>query len=402
MNKKEIVALLLAGGQGTRLEPLTGNISKPALPFGGGYKIIDFAISNCINSGIDTIGALVQYKPFTLNYHLKEINRLYMNRKEGITILPPYSSESGMSWYKGTAHAVYQNLEFLDYYDPEYVIILSADHIYKMDYRKMMDYHIRRNADMTLGVVQVPTKEASRFGILSTDNDGKVIKFKEKPINPLSNLASMGIYIFNFGTLKKYLSDSKKSIDFGKHILPNMLKDKLSIYAYTFDGYWKDIGVLDSYWQAHIDLLKRNRRGILFDEKWPIYSSNTNLHIPHYITRQAVINNSIISSGAVLYGTINNSVVFTNTYIEKNAIIKDSVILPGVRVGKNTIIEKSIIANDSQIGNNCKVGVYKSANENSLTVLGEKCKIMNGCIIRNGSYINNNDKFHTENEANYA
>lgn len=402
MKQKEILALLLAGGQGTRLEPLTRNISKPALPFGGEYRIIDFTISNCINSGIDTIGALVQYKPFMLNSHLKEINRMYMNRKEGITILPPYSNNKGMSWYKGTAHAVYQNIDFLDYYNPKYVIILSGDHVYKMDYQKMIDYHIRRNADMTLGVVQVDKKEASRFGILSTDNRGKVSQFKEKPINPQSNLASMGIYVFNFEILKNYLSNREKSADFGKHILPEMLQDNLSIFAYTFNDYWKDIGVLDSYWQAHMDLLKSNRKGILFDKKWPIYSANSNIVTPHYITRQAVINNSIISNGASIYGTINNSVVFNNTYIEKNVIIKDSVILPGVRIGKNTIVEKSIIANDSQIGNNCKVGIYKSGNENHLTVLGEKCNIMNGCFIRNGSFINNEHNFYIDNEANYA
>ncbi|MEJ6949947.1 glucose-1-phosphate adenylyltransferase [Natronospora cellulosivora (SeqCode)] len=402
MYKKEIVALLLAGGQGTRLDPLTRNISKPALPFGGENRIIDFTLSNCINSGIDTIGVLVQYKPFILNSHLKQSYITKVDNGGGITVLPPYSSSNGMSWYKGTAHAVYQNFEFLNHYNPEDVIILSGDHIYKMDYSKMINFHKKRDADITIGVVQVPMSEASRFGILNTDNKNKIIEFEEKPKNPRSDFASMGIYVCKLGILKKYLSDHEESSDFGKHILPAMLRDNLTLYAYKYSGYWRDIGIIDTYWEAHMDLLKKERSDLLYDKNWPIYSANTNIVLPQYISKQAIIKNSLISSGASIHGTINNSVIFNNTYISSGAQIKNSIILPGVEVGKNTLIEKSIISNDNIIGDNCKIGVYKSGKKNEVTVLGENCNILDGTIISNGRRINDAENYYSEDEANYA
>ena len=360
MGKKEIVAMILAGGQGSRLGVLTKNIAKPAVPFGGKYRIIDFPLSNCSNSGIYTVGVLTQYKPLDLNSHIGIGDPWDLDRRDGgVSILPPYQEEKGGNWYKGTANAIYQNIEYVDRYEPEYVLILSGDHIYKMDYDKMLEFHKKKNADATIAVVDVPLKEASRFGIMNTREDDTIYEFEEKPSKPKSTNASMGIYIFNWSTLKKFLREDEKntnsSNDFGKNIIPNMLGSGKRLVAYPFEGYWKDVGTIDSLWEANMDLLKKDNELKLHDSEWKIYSENQ-VRPAHYIGEGAKIVNSLIVECCIINGNIENSVLSASVYVGKNTIIRDSVIMPDVQIGDNVIIDKAIIGSNAVINNGCNIG----------------------------------------------
>lgn len=380
MGKKEIVAMILAGGQGSRLGVLTKNLAKPAVPFGGKYRIIDFPLSNCSNSGIYTVGVLTQYKPLELNAHIGIGSPWDLDRRDGgVRILPPYQKEKGGDWYKGTANAIYQNIEFIDGYDPEYVLILSGDHIYKMDYYKMLEFHKQKEADGTIAVISVPTEEASRFGIMNTRDDLSIYEFEEKPKEPKSNLASMGIYIFNWKALKKYLKedelDKTSSNDFGKNIIPKMIGNGLRMVAYPFKGYWKDVGTVESLWEANMDLLKNSNELNLYDEEWKIYSDNP-VSPAQYIGSKAIVNNSLIVEGCTVHGKVINSVVFQGVYIGKNTVVKDSVIMPNVRVGDNVVINKAIVGSDAIIRKESQIG-----NGDNITVVASKEEIKSGSYI---------------------
>ena len=360
MSKKEIVAMILAGGQGSRLGVLTKSVAKPAVPFGGKYRIIDFPLSNCSNSGIYTVGVLTQYKPLELNAHIGIGNPWDLDRRDGgVSVLPPYQKEKGGNWYKGTANAIYQNIEFVDRYDPEYVLILSGDHIYKMDYSKMLDFHKKNNADATIAVIKVPDEEANRFGIMNTNDDMSIYEFEEKPKHPKSNLASMGIYIFNWRTLKKYLKDDENdkdsSNDFGKDIIPKMIDANLNMFAYSFEGYWKDVGTINSLWEANMDLLSKDNKLNLYDKQWRIYSVN-NSSPAQYIGEEAEIKKSLVVEGCYVEGNIDNSVVFQGVSIGKNSVVKDSVIMPNVVVGDNVTINKAIVGTGANIEDGAIVG----------------------------------------------
>ena len=363
MRKKEVVAMILAGGQGSRLGILTKNIAKPAVPFGGKYRIIDFPLSNCSNSGIYTVGVLTQYKPLDLNAHIGIGDPWDLDRRDGgVSILPPYQGEKGGDWYKGTANAIYQNIQFVDRYDPEYVLILSGDHIYKMDYYKMLDFHKENHADATIAVIDVPLEEASRFGIMNTRADNSIYEFEEKPKVPKSTNASMGIYIFNWSILKKYLREDEKDInssnDFGKNIIPNMLRSGRKLMAYPFEGYWKDVGTIESLWEANMDLLKRDNDLNLYDSEWKIYSQNQ-VRPAHYIGEEARIINSLIVEGCIIHGKVENSVLSQGVYVGKNTVIRDSVIMPNVQIVDNVKIEKAIVGNNAIINHNCNIGYMK-------------------------------------------
>ena len=358
--KKECVAMLLAGGQGSRLYALTEKMAKPAVPFGGKYRIIDFPLSNTINSGIDTVGVLTQYQPLVLNDYIGngapwDLDRTY----GGVKILPPYQGKHGADWYRGTANAIYQNMEFIDRYSPEYVLILSGDHIYKMDYSKMLDYHKKKGADCTIAVIDVPIEEASRFGILSTEEDGKIYKFSEKPKNPDSTNASMGIYIFNKKKLFDYLiadeKDESSSNDFGKNIIPAMLANGESLYAYSFEGYWKDVGTISSLWEANMDLLGDNPVLDLTDDAWRIYARHS-AETPQYIGADAVVENSSVTEGCTILGTVINSVLASDVVVEKDAVVKDSVIMDNVRICEGAVVNYSIVDEHSVIEKNAVVG----------------------------------------------
>ena len=376
MGKKEIVAMILAGGQGSRLGVLTKNIAKPAVPFGGKYRIIDFPLSNCSNSGIYAVGVLTQYKPFELNSHIGIGNPWDLDRRDGgVSILPPYQEEKGGKWYKGTANAIYQNIEFIDNYDPEYILVLSGDHIYKMNYDSMLDFHKENNADATIAVINVPLKEASRFGIMNTKDDLTIYEFEEKPKKPKSTNASMGIYIFNWQVLKRYLIedelDLESSNDFGKNIIPKMLKNKSKLMAYPFDGYWKDVGTIESLWEANMDLLKDDNTLNLHDEFWKIYSVNP-VRPAQFIGKDAKVKNSLVVEGCTVYGEVENSVIFQGVHVGKNAVIKNSVIMTNSYIDDDVIIDKAIIGNDvvvnrgAKIGDGEKIAVVASENEINL------------------------------------
>ena len=376
MGKKEVVAMILAGGQGSRLGILTKNIAKPAVPFGGKYRIIDFPLSNCSNSGIYTVGVLTQYKPLDLNNHIGIGDPWDLDRRDGgVSILPPYQEEKGGDWYKGTANAIYQNIEFVDRYDPEYVLILSGDHIYKMDYYKMLDFHKENNSDATIAVIDVPIEEASRFGIMNTRSDNSIYEFEEKPSIPKSTNASMGIYIFNWSVLKRYLRedemDPKSDNDFGKNIIPSMLNGGKKLMAYPFKGYWKDVGTIQSLWEANMDLLKLDNKLNLYDREWKIYSQNE-VRPAHYIGENAKIINSLIVEGCIINGKIENSVLSQGVYVGKNTVIIDSVIMPNVQIGDNVRIEKTIIGNNAIINHGCQI-----KNENDIEVIGAYQYVIN-------------------------
>lgn len=370
MVKKNMVAMILAGGQGSRLGLLTKSMAKPAVPFGGKYRIIDFALSNCSNSGIDTVGILTQYKPQMLNAHIGIGAPWDLDRAHGgAAMLPPYMSEAGGDWYKGTANAVYQNLNFLESCSPEYVLILSGDHIYKMDYRKMLERHIAAKSDATIAVIDVPIEEASRFGIMCTDENDVITAFEEKPKNPSGTLASMGIYIFTYDKLKKYLiedaADNESANDFGKNIIPTMIERGEKLVAYRFNGYWKDVGTIQSYWEAHMDLISPENEINLFSNNWKIYT-DTDAIPSQYIGPEAHIENSIVTEGCIIHGEIIDSIVFPGVYIGKNTRIEKSIIMENTVIEDNVIISKSIllegvnVKSHNAIGNGEEIAVIDS------------------------------------------
>lgn len=387
--KKECVAMLLAGGQGSRLGILTKNIAKPAVPYGGKYRIIDFPLSNCVNSGIYTVGVLTQYQPLELNDYIGNGQPWDLDRNDGgVHILSPYQRIKGADWYKGTANAIYQNINFIERYDPEYVAVLSGDHIYKMDYSKMIAYHQEKNADCTIAVLEVPWEEASRFGIMFTDDEGTITEFAEKPKNPKSNKASMGVYIFSWKKLKKYLEeddkDPKSSNDFGKNIIPNMLAAGEKLVAYPFDGYWKDVGTIDSLWEANMDLLNPNIDLNLSDPNWKIYSRNPDSP-PHYISSTAEVQNSIVAEGCQIDGKVDFSVLFSDVIIEEGAVVRDSILMPHAVVKSGAIVQYAILAEDTLVEENAIVGQRPENLENKsdwgVSVVGEKLTIGKGAKV---------------------
>lgn len=358
--KKEWIAMLLAGGQGSRLYALTRDIAKPAVPFGGKYRIIDFPLSNCVNSGIDTVGVLTQYQPLQLNEYLGNGQPWDLDRIHGgVYVLPPYQKIANSDWYTGTANAIYQNINFINRYAPEYVVILSGDHIYKMDYSKMLEFHKEKQADCTIAVMEVPWEEASRFGIMACDEDKKIYEFAEKPKEPKSNLASMGIYIFTWSNLKKYLEEDEANPesenDFGKNVIPAMLQNNERMYAYAFQGYWKDVGTIDSLWEANMDLLDPNVPLDLYDDAWKIYARNPVMP-PQYVAEGAVTQNSMISEGCIVEGDVDFSILFAGVTVEKGAVVHDSIIMPGSVIKAGAVVEYSIVAENVVVGENAQVG----------------------------------------------
>ncbi|MGL4953753.1 MAG: glucose-1-phosphate adenylyltransferase [Culicoidibacterales bacterium] len=353
MMKQEMISMILAGGQGSRLKEMTKAIAKPAVPFGGRYRIIDFALSNCTNSGIDTIGVLTQYRPFQLNAHIGVGAPWDLNHsKGGISMLPPHATENDAEWYRGTAHAIYQNIEFIDQYQPEHVLILSGDHIYKMNYDKMLQFHKKKDADCTIATLEVPWEEASRFGILNTDADYNIEEFDEKPENPRSNLASMGIYIFKWSVLREYLvmmeAANMPSDDFGHDVLPKMLADGKTMSAYPFKGYWKDVGTLNSYWEANLDMICPKHELNLHDRSWIVYSQSFD-YPPQNITQTGNVKHSTVVDGCKVSGTVNKSVLFPGVIIEEGAIVEESVLMANVHVKKGAIVRKAIIMENTEV-----------------------------------------------------
>ena len=397
---KECVAMLLAGGQGSRLYALTQSMAKPAVYFGGKYRIIDFPLSNCINSGIDTVGVLTQYQPLELNEYLGngqpwDLDRLY----GGVHVLPPYQKATGSDWYKGTANAIYQNINFIERYDPEYVLILSGDHIYKMDYAKMLEAHKEKGADITIAVLDVPKEEASRFGIMTCDETGRIVKFTEKPKNPDSTLASMGIYIFTWEKLKKYLiedeANPESENDFGKTIITSMLADQQKLYAYNFEGYWKDVGTIDSLWESNMDLLDPNVPFDVWDKEWKIYSRTLNSP-PQYVSEKAVVENSMISEGCEVEGTIDFSVLFQNVVVEEGATVTDSIIMPGTAVKKGAVVEYAIIGEGCTIEEGAHIGERPEAVEDAanwgIAVIGNNLSVCKNAKVAAKAMVYNDIK----------
>lgn len=369
MSKTEVVAMLLAGGQGSRLGVLTKSIAKPAVPYGGNYRIIDFPLSNCVNSGIYTVGVLTQYQPLVLNDYLGNGHPWDLDRLNGgVHVLSPYEAIGGAEWYKGTANAIYQNIAFIEKYDPKYVVVLSGDHIYKMNYANMIDFHKKNNADCTIAVLEVPWEEASRFGILATDENEKIYEFAEKPKEPKSNKASMGVYVFSWDKLKKYLIEDEanpdSANDFGKNIIPNMLNDGQRMFAYPFKGYWKDVGTIDSLWEANLDIINPNVDLDLSDKSWRIYSRTPDAP-PHYIGENAVVENSSISEGCDIDGLVDYSVVSSDVTVEEGAEVRFSVIMPGAVIKKGAKVYYSIIAENAVIEEDAQVGEIPENMENS-------------------------------------
>jgi glucose-1-phosphate adenylyltransferase len=361
--KKEMIAMLLAGGQGSRLGVLTAKVAKPAVSFGGKYRIIDFPLSNCINSGVDTVGVLTQYQPLRLNTHIGIGIPWDLDRNVGgVTILPPYEKSKGSDWYTGTANAIYQNLEYMENYNPDYVLILSGDHIYKMDYEVMLDYHKANNADITIAAMPVPIEEASRFGVVITDDSNRILEFEEKPAQPRSNLASMGIYIFSWPVLREALVKMKDEpgCDFGKHIIPYCHEKGDRVFAYEYNGYWKDVGTLGSYWEANMELIDIIPEFNLYEEYWRIYTKS-DIIPPQYISGEAKIEKSIIGEGSEIYGQVINSVIGAGVTIEKGAVVRDSIIMQGSRIGADAKIDKAIIAEDVSVGAGSELGVGEYA-----------------------------------------
>ena len=354
--KKDTLAMILAGGQGSRLGVFTKRIAKPAVSFGGKYRIIDFVLSNCSNSGIDTVGVLTQYRPLILNSHIGTGSHWDLDRiNGGVHILQPYMNEKEGNWYRGTAHAIHQNMDFIDSYNPEYVLILSGDHIYKMDYSKLLDHHKKMGSKATIGVIEVPWDEASRFGIMNTNEDSSIYEFEEKPANPKSNLASMGVYIFDWKMLKGYFEEVDNNganyDDFGKNLIPKMLEDQIPMFAYPFKGYWRDVGTIESLWEANMDIIKSNDEIDLNSSKWKIYT-NTMSMPPQYIGKDSDIQKSLVADGCKVLGKIENSVLSHGVSVGSDSIVKDSVIMPNVKIGKNVIIEKAMIGEGAIIEDN--------------------------------------------------
>lgn len=359
MMHKEMIAMLLAGGQGSRLGVLTADVAKPAVAFGGKYRIIDFPLSNCINSGIDTVGVLTQYQPLRLNTHIGIGIPWDLDRNNGgVTILQPYEKSGGSEWYSGTANAIYQNMNYIDSYNPEYVLILSGDHIYKMDYEVMLDFHKENNADVTIAVMPVPMEEASRFGIVVADEQHKICEFQEKPAEPKSNLASMGIYIFTWKTLREALiaNAEVENCDFGMHVIPYCFDQGDRIFAYEYNGYWKDVGTLGSYWEANMELIDLIPEFNLYEEYWKIYTKSEIL-APQYISAESQVEKSIIGEGTEIYGDVHSSVIGSNVTIGKGSVVRDSILMEGVTIGENVVIDKAIIAEETTIGDGAVLGV---------------------------------------------
>ena len=390
MRKKKCVAMLLAGGQGSRLYALTNNIAKPAVSFGGKYRIIDFPLSNCVNSGIDTVGVLTQYQPMILNNYIGNGQPWDLDRNfGGVHILPPYQGKNSSDWYKGTANAIYQNIRFMSQYNPDYVLVLSGDHIYKMNYALMLNYHILNNADCTIAAINVPIEEASRFGVLNTNADGSIYEFEEKPKKPKSTLASMGIYIFSAEKLYKYLEEDNanpnSSNDFGKDILPKMLADGQKMMAYEFEGYWKDVGTIDSLFEANMDLLGDNPKFDVGDNSWKIQSRSP-LAPPHFIGEGAKVDNSIIMSGCEIFGTVENSILSSDVIVKKGAVVKNSIIMGDVKIEEDALIEYSIIDENVSISKNARVGQPKTDNK-GIAVVGRNTVIGKDAIVEGGKII---------------
>ena len=359
MVKKEMIAMLLAGGQGSRLGVLTAKVAKPAVAFGGKYRIIDFPLSNCINSGVDTVGVLTQYQPLRLNTHIGIGIPWDLDRNVGgVSILPPYEKSSNSEWYTGTANAIYQNLDYMQSFNPDYVLILSGDHIYKMDYEVMLDFHKANKADVTIAAMPVPMEEASRFGIVVTDSEGRIQEFEEKPEHPSSNLASMGIYIFSWPVLKEALIrlSEQPHCDFGKHIIPYCHAKGQRLFAYEYNGYWKDVGTLSSYWEANMELIDIIPEFNLYEEFWKIYTNSANLP-PQYIAEEGVVDRCIISNGTEIYGEVHNSVLGAGMIVGKGSVVRDSIIMRNVVIGENCVIDKAIIAENTVIGDNVVIGI---------------------------------------------
>ena len=363
MIRKEMIAMLLAGGQGSRLGVLTSDVAKPAVSFGGKYRIIDFPLSNCINSGIDTVGVLTQYQPLVLNSHIGIGIPWDLDRNNGgVAVLPPYEKSDTSEWYSGTANAIYQNIKYMESYNPEYVLILSGDHIYKMDYEVMLDFHKQKNADITIAAIPVPIEEASRFGVVLTDEDKRITEFEEKPEHPRSNLASMGIYIFSWPILRDSLIAMKdqSNCDFGKHIIPYCHQGGKRIFAYEFNDYWKDVGTLGSYWEANMELIDLIPEFNLYEEYWKIYTKQDIIE-PQYIAADAAVERSIIGAGSQIYGEVTNCVLGAGVTVEEGAVLKDSIIMKNTHIGKDAYVEKAIIAENCEIGDGDEIGVGEEA-----------------------------------------
>lgn len=359
--KKEMIAMILAGGQGSRLGALTYNVAKPAVPFGSRYRIIDFPLSNCTNSGIDTVGVLTQYQPLALNTYVGNGHPWDLDRNNGgAFILPPYQHQEGSDWYKNTANAIYQNIPFIERFSPKFVLVLSGDHIYKMNYALMLNYHVEQGADATIAVYEVPWEEAPRFGIMNTGEGGRVLEFEEKPAEPKSNLASMGIYIFSWPVLKRALledeQDSASQHDFGKNIIPRMLREGLNLFAYTYGGYWKDVGTLSSIWEANMDILDNNGAAYFRDPGWRIYSRNP-VKPAHFIAKGASVKHAALTDGCVIRGSVDHSVLSNSVVVEEGAVVRDSVLMPGVRVKRNAYVEKAILGIEAVIGADARIGL---------------------------------------------
>lgn len=394
MIKKEMIAMLLAGGQGSRLGVLTSKLAKPAVAFGGKYKIIDFPLSNCINSGVDTVGVLTQYQPLRLNQHIGIGIPWDLDRNVGgVTVLPPYEKSENTDWYTGTANAIYQNMEFMEYYNPEYVLILSGDHIYKMDYEMMLDYHKTSNSDITIATYEVPMEEASRFGVVITDDTGRITEFEEKPEHPRSNKASMGIYIFNWKLLKDSLNalSEQPNCDFGKHVIPYCHERGSKVCAYEFQGYWKDVGTLGSYWEANMELIDIIPEFNLYEEFWRIYTKNDTLP-PQYISENSSICGTIIGEGTEVYGEVKNCVIGSGVTIEEGCVVKDSIIMNNVTIGKNSIVKKAIIAESTTIGEDVQLGVFDEVpNKEKPHIYGDGLvAIGEGTVIPDGVQVGKN------------
>ena len=392
-----MIAMLLAGGQGSRLGVLTAKVAKPAVAFGGKYRIIDFPLSNCINSGVDTVGVLTQYQPLRLNTHIGIGIPWDLDRNiGGVTVLPPYEKSTNSEWYTGTANAIYQNLEYMESYNPEYVLILSGDHIYKMDYEVMLDFHKANNAEVTIAVMPVPMEEASRFGIMIADENHRITEFEEKPEHPRSNLASMGIYIFNWKTLKEALiaMADQPALDFGKHVIPYCHEKGAPLYAYEFTGYWKDVGTLSSYWEANMELIDIVPEFNLYEEYWKIYTKSE-IQPPDYIAGDSVVERSIIGEGSDIYGEVYNSVIGCGVTIGKGTVIRDSIIMNQTQIGEGCEINKAIIAENVVVGNQVKLGVGEEAENDTaphiynhgLVTIGEKSVIPDGISVGKNSVI---------------
>ena len=387
LRKKTCVAMLLAGGQGSRLGILTKNVAKPAVPYGGKYRIIDFPLSHCTNSGIDVVGVLTQYQPLELNAYIGSGAPWDLDLTNGgVFVLPTYQKGKSGEWYRGTANAIYQNMAFISQYNPDYVLILSGDHIYKMDYNDMLNFHIRHKADATIAVREVPWADASRFGIMNTDADDNIIEFEEKPKNPKSNKASMGVYIFTWEKLRQYLiadeADKKSSNDFGKNIIPTMLADKQVLCAYSFDGYWKDVGTIESLWEANMDLLSTPMPIDLHDKKWRIYARNPGM-APHYIAKGATVNDSLITEGCEVYGTVDHSVLFAGVTVEEGANVRDSVIMPGAVIHRGAVVRRAIVAENAVVG----AGTFVGEAEGNIAVIGQNVTLPAGVQVTAGQQV---------------